>query len=399
MEQQAWNNVSRRQTLKKLWGIFAWGIFANLILPTEGMSPSGKSNISLPQPEQIQITTQQINAIQLNETIPCNSRTALRDFLEQHGYICEYSWSDRLDSTPLKPQEKQKLTELLKPIIEDKKNTNMAIYTLLHHLIKYKMRRHSFTWIDNPDHKQLIWQLEKTMPHWNEPYTYQYVDPAIIKLLDNSNTQSVLKLTYEDQEQSNKKIEAHDDVLDVSDNIYEVNWISKYSPSYAKELLEQQDIWLKSSDKWTQETGNNRSSNRTSLVEINVSSIDGIIALIKNVRTRRNYNQKEYITGGTEFGIHNPWPNWHERWWKLDLGESLLVLIILLEQWINQVETNSRPIQIGNYEYVFDYHGPDRHLDIKIKDTTIVQPLEPSTSNQELLSLKRNNPHTQKAAN
>jgi hypothetical protein len=206
------------------------------------------------------------------------------------------------------------------------------------------------------------------LPQWDQPYTHRYVDPAIIKLLDNSNTQSLLKLTYEEHKQPNKKIEVYDDVLDMPNNIYEVNWISKYSPNYAKELLEQQNIWLKSSDKWIQETGNNRSSNRTSLVEINSSSIDGIIALIKDIRTRRNYHQKEHITGGTELGIHREWPNWHEWWWKIDLEESLLILIILLEQWITQISNPSNPIIIWDYEYIFNYHGPDRHLDIKIRE-------------------------------
>ncbi len=372
--------ISRHNFLQKLGIATAGLVFTNLASPSIAVGPVNQISETQKQQDHERIM-KWVFSEQLNASIPCNSRTALRDFLEEHGYIHEYNRSDRLDSTLLTPPQKQQLRRLLDPIIQDSSNSNDVAYNLLHHLIQQKMKKVAFMNIDNLQHKQLINQLEGALPQWDKVFTHRYVDPTTIKLLDKSNTQSLLNLTHEEHTSSKSNVEVHPNILQAPEDIYEVNWIKKYSHIYAKHLLNQQNIWLKSSDQWTKETSNNRSSNRTSLVEINASSIDGIIALIQDIRTRRNYNQKENITGWTEFGIHKPWPDWHEWGWKIDLGESLLVLIILLEHWITQTGDYSDPVLIGNYEYVFNYHWDDWHLDIKIREINNKSPINKDTLN------------------
>lgn len=365
-KQELSNNVNRRDFLKKLGIIAAWGIVANFTLPTDAIWPMMELSEEQKQREQKRFE-RNIKYEQLNSIIPCDDRRALRQYLEDRGYIREYTRHQRIHDLPLDNSHRSQLTTLLEPIVQDTTNSNHAVYTLLHHLINKHMRKLSFAGIDQHPHRQLIWQLEETLPQWPKAYTHRYVDPTVIKLLDEANTQSLLSLTHVHHDRSYHVPEHHDDASEMED-IYEIDGIKKYSHNYAKKLLKQHNIWLRSSSMWTKEVGNNRSSNRSSLVWINASSIDGIIALIEDVRQRWSYRQTEYITWGTELGIHRAWPDWHEWWWKFDLWESLLILIILLEQWITKVGSYSNSIHIWDYEYIFNYHGPDRHLDILIKE-------------------------------
>jgi|GEM_PF-6451134 len=154
--------INRREFLKR-GGIFVGGIFANLALPTEAVNHNAELSPEQQIQEQDRIT-KYIKSEQLNNSIPCDDRKALRAYLEQHNYIKDYTRQDRLQNTPLDLSHQKKLSSMLQPVINDKNNSNTAIYRLLHHLIIKQMRKVSFNGIDNNEHRQLIRQIEETLP-------------------------------------------------------------------------------------------------------------------------------------------------------------------------------------------------------------------------------------------
>lgn len=102
---------------------------------------------------------------QLNSSIPCDDRKALRQYMKDHNYIREYTRHQRIQELPLDKHHQGQLNLLLQPIIQDRTNSNDAVYTLLHHLMLKQMRTHSQALITKPAHHQLITQLEGALPH------------------------------------------------------------------------------------------------------------------------------------------------------------------------------------------------------------------------------------------
>ena len=155
----------------------------------------------------------------------------------------------------------------------------------------------------------------------------------------------------------------------------------KYGRREAYDILQKYKIGVRSSKKWSNEKGNNKSTGRTCLHDINIKTIDmlGLLALDMEKRfTPEIYNTYRPITvtWWTEHGhaLSKKFPTLtHASWAKADVAITLLIALYFHEKWIStyQVKTKEKPefeaipCTIGNIPTNVIAH--DKHYDFLVK--------------------------------
>lgn len=155
----------------------------------------------------------------------------------------------------------------------------------------------------------------------------------------------------------------------------------KYGRREAYTILEQHNIWVRSSKKQNAETWNNRSTGRTCLHNINKKTINmlGLLAHdMSRVFTDDVYTTYKpiIVTWWTEHwhAVSEKFPSLTHWWWaKADIAITLLTALYFHEKWVSnyQVKTKDQPNFKAIECTIWDMHvkviAHDKHFDILVE--------------------------------
>jgi len=159
--------------------------------------------------------------------------------------------------------------------------------------------------------------------------------------------------------------EAQDEIF------YTLWWVDKMYFNHAKALLDSYNIHTKSTAHWYMETWSRSNSDETCLQWVNLTTVDGLIQLVKLFR---RWNDEMIVTNRwmTELG-HTPGTYSHANGYKVDiarLGISWLMFWLMIEQHCAPVSDtlNQRTLTISDDWWRYYYHilHHDWHFDIMI---------------------------------
>jgi hypothetical protein len=275
-----------------------------------------------------------------------------------------------IDSTEYAPVHNQVIRQIIYETLFDQLRSEM----------KFKKSQFELMSIAHTVTSQLHKQFDPNHKQISEHMQIQRIDPGVWSSLNQETICAIFdQIVSEEQErlktkqlkikkglaQAPKKVPDSDSL---ETDTYYIDGVLKYSHNHAADTLAQHNIKLRSTLKWYHEIGNNQSTGRTSLVWINVNTIDYIISLKQTIDQKYGDTGIWYFTWWTEWWDHRPWARSHANGFKWDIRWRWIQQILLAIQYWSDTVNRSRTVVDPErwLKWVFTYHWPDHHMDILV---------------------------------
>ncbi len=224
------------------------------------------------------------------------------------------------------------------------------------------------------DKSMAILQEKLLSKTWYAKYIHKDINiPVIDNIVNSIQKRDAIK-----SKKKKKSIVKIENDIARNNNLVEP-W--KYGRREAYTILEQHNIWVRSSKKQNAEKWNNKSTGRTCLHNINKKTINMLWFLAHDMS--RVFTDDVYtiykpitVTWWTEYGhaVSEKFPSLTHWWWaKTDIAITLLTALYFHEKWVSnyQVKTDETPsfkaIPCTIWDMPVKVIAHDKHFDILVE--------------------------------
>lgn len=378
--------LNRREFIKKLWAcVGIWWVIAWVFESTWNdvhISHSVKDTL-IYEPK-----TSTTSFEQIRQTTYCNSRELLAYILDR-GLIQTIKRNDYLQqlradtSLQLKDDTRDLLEWLYDSPYSPKTNS------VVRQIIYETLVQSNIDTINRNTNDELVKSIAMEITDLLHRYDtediqilkymqIQIVDPWVWKSLNQETIDTIYGDIYRRETARNimqqktkaakqKQQQSYSQTVDINELVYYSHGVKKYSHKEAYRLLTNENIKLRSTNLWYDETGESRWYGHTSLVNINSDTIDYIISCKKAIDSKYWSTGVWYITWATEYWDHggtNQTSPTHPNWYKADVrGRWIAAIMIAINYWVDVI---NKPKDYSHdwTDIRIIYH--DRHFDIRV---------------------------------